>query len=234
MQVLLLSRGDAAAKDLLRRVLAARYGFGAPALDSMILSLKGRARIKIARIPTWVSLETCIYFQTPMRARWEYNIRPVGLPITVGVHAYDGARYRKKQGDHVETHHAPPVHEAMRDRVWVSTLMMLSPLVRPEVEIKRDGERILTASRIDTGTCVTMYFNDDYTLEHLEFPTLDIETNETKLYRLRFSHEQMDVGGIILPSVITMLWGEEPRYELSPVSVEINPPIDGEKFQMAE
>lgn len=232
MQVLLLSRGDAAAKDLLRRVLAARFGFGAPALDSMILSLKGRARTKIARILTWVPLEASVYFQTPMCARWEYSIRPVGLPISIGVHAYDGALYRRKQGDHIEVHHPPAVHEAMRDRVWVSTLMMLSPLVRPEVEIRRDGDRILTASRIDTGTCVTMFFNDDYTLDHLEFQTLDIDANETKLYRLRFSHQQTDVGGIILPSVITMLWGEEPRYELSPVSVEINPTIDDEKFQM--
>jgi len=234
MQVLLLSRGDAAAKDLLRRALAARYGFGAPALDTLKLTFKGRARVKVARMMTWVPLEASVYFRLPISARWEFSMRPVGLPINAAVHAFDGERYRKKHGDRVEVLDSPALYNAMRDQVWASTLMMLSPMAEPEVEVKREGERTLTATRLDSGTSVKLFLNDDYTLEHLEFPTVDPETAESKLYRLNFNRQQIEVDGIAMPSMITMLWNDEPQYELIPLAAEINATLSDAKFQIAD
>src|SRR5690349_10616716 len=96
MPVLLLARGDQESRTLLRRALEARYGLGPPAIETLKLQLKGRTRMKIGPVATWVPLEGTAYFKFPFFIRWNFTMRPAGVALSSGEEAFDGEVCRKR------------------------------------------------------------------------------------------------------------------------------------------
>jgi hypothetical protein len=96
--VLLLAQGDVMSKDMLRRAIEARYGLRPPALESLRIDFKGRARAKLGPLATWVPVDATAYFNFPTSMRWDFAVRAVGVQIGSGVEAFDGVNYRSVRG----------------------------------------------------------------------------------------------------------------------------------------
>ncbi|MDX2162846.1 MAG: hypothetical protein SF162_16120 [bacterium] len=233
MPVLLLSRGDPKSKDVLRRALTARYGIGAPALDTLCIAFTGRTRLKVGPITTWVPVEGRVRFRFPFAASWEYTVRPAGLPLHHVRVAFDGSRICRQQPG------KPPVADdnssvnAMRQQVWANTTALLCPLSGSAIELKAVNDHRLVVTHTEHGTHVAMQLNPDYTVSAIETSTTDPADGIQKPYRLEFSGGQRLIDGLMLPHTITMYWGDEIDCELHPVRADINPEIDDSAFQIA-
>ncbi|MCC6805521.1 MAG: hypothetical protein IT319_21755, partial [Anaerolineae bacterium] len=73
MPVLMLARGDQDSKNLLRHAIEARYGLGPPAMDTLKVEMKGRARTKVGPVATWIPVEGAACFRFPHASRWDYT-----------------------------------------------------------------------------------------------------------------------------------------------------------------
>ncbi|MFN8527982.1 MAG: hypothetical protein U0670_05170 [Anaerolineae bacterium] len=232
MQILLLSRGDAKSKDLLRRVLAARYGYGAPAMDGAKITFKGRLRVKVGPVVTWIPLEATTLYRFPAHARWDFSVRPAGLPMRSESRAFDNTAYYRRQGENTEVLTTPNALKGMRELVWASALVMLTPLTEPNVEVVALSTHTLRATNLYTHACATLYLNDDYTLRQIETHTFDVDRSREAVFRVQCSEGYQTVNDLILPRKIVRMWDDEPSYEVSPTEVILNPALDDGVFRL--
>jgi hypothetical protein len=233
MTVLLLARGDQESKMLLRHAIEARYGMSPQAIDTLKLEVKGRTRMKIGPVATWIPLDGIAYFKFPFSVRWNFTMHPVGVLRGGGEEAFDGAICRKRQGNEVaEIKDSAPIKAAYA-RLWAVSALLLMPLSEHFVELRATGARSLDATHVEHGLTAHLNLNDDHTLDSASAECVNPVTKKVQSYSLRLSEGQKEIGGMMLPGKIAVCWDEQPEMEVSPVSAEINPAVDEGVFRLA-
>jgi hypothetical protein len=235
MPVLLLARGDKEGKELLRRALEARYGVGAPAIDTLRIEFKGRKRARIGPVATWVPVEGTLSYNAPLCGRIDYTARPVGLPLITQTDAFDGTIYRKRRGrDEVEVVTQSEQAQSIQRRLWVAAAVLLTPLVEQFVELHATGERSFTATNIDTDDSAHVYLNDDFTIAYATTQCYNAAEDAVQEFTYRLFDGQSQVNDLMLPRRIAAHWEEAPEFEMTPASVEINPTFEPELFRLED
>ena len=233
MPVLLLARGDQESKNLLRHAIEARYGLGPPAIETLKIEMKGRARTRVGPIGTWMSLEGIAYFKFPLAVRWDYTIRPVGIAVNRRAEAFDGIACRKRENrDKVSVVDDVEHVASAQARLWAICALLLMPLAEHFVELKAAGERALDAVHSDTGITAHLELNEDHTLDYTSGQCLNPSSGKQQTYMLRLSEGQAIVDELMLPRKVGVFWDDQPEMELSPVAAESNPAVDDGFFRL--
>lgn len=232
MPVLLLAQGDPAAKDMLRRAIEARYALSPPAIENAIMDFKGRARAKVGPVTTWVPLHIRASFRFPTAFRWDFSVRPVGVPVQRGVESYDGSIYRQKRGKRVEIMNDDDVIHSLRHRLWAMAAVLLTPLGEHFVRLQMDNDRHFEATNTMLGDTVQLHLRPDHTLEQVNVCCLNPDSGKMQTFRLMLSSEQIPVNDIILPRKIQSFWDDQPYYEVEPVGIENRTAIADEIFTL--
>jgi hypothetical protein len=234
MPVLLLARGDKEGRELLRKAIEARYGLGAPAIDTLKLHIEGRARTKVGPVTLWVPLESTAYFGFPSRGRFEYAVRAAGVPVRSGLSAFDTEVYlRQQKTGQPEIISEPELVRAARLRLCAAAGMLLTPLALENMEIKATGRRSFEATNLETKDTLHVTLHDDYTLDSVSTSCINPEhDNREQLLTLQSAGGQRIVDDLILPDKVNVLWDNMLEYELTPVKVEANIPLEDAFFRL--
>lgn len=231
--VLLLAQGDAQAKDLLRRSIQARYGLRPPALESLAIQFKGRVRARVGPVSMWVPLEASGRFCFPVAMRWDFSVKAVGVSIGSGSEAFDGETYRVTRTGRAPNREADsPAAYSMQRRLWAIAAVLLTPLGDHFVKLEAGGEDELTAINTRIDSAVKLHLRPNNTLDYAEVPCLNPDTNEQAIFTLRLSEELIPMDDLIVPSKISAFWGNEPYFEIEPVSADANLIIANEVFRL--
>lgn len=230
MPVLLLCRGDKEGKELLRKAIKARYGLGAPAFEAIAVALKGRKRVKIGPMHTWLPMEATLSLQFPFVARWDFNLKGVGLKVNAGSRAFDGSRYRVRARGSAETPPQEVLVRSARLRLWATAALLLTPLGEANIEINAAGERAFTARHLETGDQLIVSLRENFSVERITTRISNPEAGSKEQTFTLFVHEgNQEISGLILPAQVSAMWDDIPEYELSPCAVDLQPTF-GEGF----
>ena len=233
MPVLLLARGDQDSRTLLRRAIEARYGLGPPAIDTLMLQLKGRTRTKIGPVATWVPFEGTAYFKFPFSIRWNFTMRPAGVSFSSGEEAFDGTVCRKRHNQNPITVSTDAEQVASAQaRVWTAGAVLLMPLTEHYVELRMASERTLDATNTDHKVTTRLSLNEDHTLDSTATECLNPSTGKRQNFSIQVSEGQNVIGDLMLPRKISVFWDSQPEFELAPVAVEINAVYDEALFRL--
>lgn len=232
MPVLLLARGDQDSKQLLRLAIEARYGISPQAIDTLKVEVKGRTRMKVGPVATWVPFDGIAYFKFPFSVRWNFTTHPVGVLRGGGEEAFDGVTCRKRRGQEVTVIKDTAPIKAAHARLWTVSALLLMPLSEHFVELRATGDHSLEATHVDQGVTAHLHLNDDHTLDAASTQCVNPATKKVQSYSLRLSEGQKEIGGMMLPGKIAVCWDEQPEMEVSPVSVEVNPAVNEGVFRL--
>lgn len=221
MPVLLLAQGDPGAKDLLRRSIEARYALSPPAIDAVKMAFTGRARVKVGPTMLWVPLQIQAAFRFPTALRWDFSVRPAGVPVQRGVEAFDGAVYRQARGRRNTSIIAEPAQvQSLRARLWAMAAVLLTPLGEHFVRLELQGERSFNATNTRLNDTVTLMLRADHTLESVRAVCLNPDNRQEQVFQLKLSVEQTPVDTIMVPARISAFWDDQPYYEVQPTHIE--------------
>ena len=232
MPVLLLARGDQESKTLLRHAIEARYGMSPQAIDTLKLEVKGRTRLKIGPVATWIPLDGIAYFKFPFSVRWNFTTHPIGVLRGGGEEAFDGAVCRKRKGKEVTVIKDIEPMKSTHARLWAMSALLLMPLSEHFVELHVIGDNTLDATHVVQGITARLRLHDDHTVDSASTECVNPATKKVQSFTLRLSEGQKEVGGLMLPSKIGVWWDEQPEMEVSPLSAEINPLVDEGVFRL--
>lgn len=233
MPVLLLSRGDPASRELLKGAITARYGLSAPTIETVRIDLKGKSRVKLPFGNPWMPVDTTLYVKFPSAIRWEFTLRPVGLPVNTTSEAFDGAalsRSRVLRGAAVNTESA--LLRSSRARLWTIAVMLLTPLSDPAIHVRMLDNSTLAVEHAEMGINVTLALNEDKTLNQITTTCYNPVTERDQVYSLRAADGQRMIDDLMLPCQIAVYWDDELELEMSPVKVETNPPLAEDFFRL--
>ncbi len=235
MPVLLLAQGDPEAKNLLRHAIEARYGLQPPAITSLRIDFKGRARAKIGPVTTWVPVNSTAYFHFPEATRWDFTVQPMGLPIRRGIEAFDGSTYRSTRGTGEPTaiNDDEQIH-SQRRRLWAMAALLLTPLGEHFVKLTFDHNQSFTATNTQINDTVLLTLRENNTLERVEVDCLNTETQKEQRFSLQLSEEQTMIDQVMLPQKISAFWDDTVFYEINPIKAEVNPDIPAAVFTLEQ
>ncbi|MDX1993135.1 MAG: hypothetical protein SF029_12140 [bacterium] len=232
MPVLLLAHGDPQAKDLLKKAIEARYGVRPPALDSLKLDFKGRARAKVGPVMTWVPVDATAYFRFPSAMRWDFNVKPLGLSVQRGVEAYDGTSYRTVRGDkQPNVVHDDEQIASMRRRLWATAAILLTPLGDHFVKLSCETEKSFSATNTQLHDAALIALRPNRLLDSVQVDCHDPD-GKPATFSLRLADDQIEINDFMLPSKISAYWDDQPTFELEPVMVSPNPDIPDAVFTL--
>lgn len=239
MPVLLLARGDAEAKDRLRRAIHARYGFSPPAIDSLKIDFKGRVRARVGPINTWLPLDMLAQFRFPNAMRLDFTVRPVGVAVQRGIESFDGTTYRSRRGSSSNSNSNNPDiiadPEAIRSyrlRLWAIAAVLLTPLGEHFVELSPNTDNGFNAVNTLFDDAVSLQLRDDHTLAQVEVRCQNPDSGREARFCIKLSEDQMPVNHLMLPSHVSAFWDDTAYFEAEPVRVEANPTIADEVFTL--
>jgi hypothetical protein len=233
--VLLLAQGDPQSKDMLRRAIEARYGLRPPALESLRIDFKGRARAKIGPINSWVPVEATARFHFPNAMRWDFRVRAAGVQIGSGMEAFDGMTFRSGRGNKGTTEFPnPEIIHSTQCRLWAIAAVLLTPLGEHFVKVSAQGSHTLQVTNTQVNSTILLHLNEDNTLDYVEVDCLNPETQNQQNFTLSVSKEQGLVGDLMLPCKVSSFWDGEPYFEVQPVAAETNPTISQSVFALLE
>jgi hypothetical protein len=231
--VLLLAQGDAQAKEMLRKAIQGRYGLRPPALESLRLEFKGRARAKIGPVSTWVPVEAAARFHFPHSLRWDFIVKAAGVQIGSGTEAFDGKTYRTARGGKaVSVSEDGETISSMQRRLWAVAAVLLTPLGEQFVKLNAVGEDHLQATNTQMNIAVNLHLHADQSLDYVETTCLNPDTENQQSFTLRLQAEQVSVNDLILPCKVSAFWDDDPYFELEPVLAEANPAIPEAVFTL--
>jgi len=232
MPVLLLAKGDAQSKDLLRRAIEARYGFRPPALDSLLVELKGRIHVKNGLVQTWIPVAISVRIKFPLRMRWEHTAKTFGLPLQRNIQAYDGLVYRRMSGGKPVVIADPQQVASVHQRLWTMCAVVLTPLTEHYVELHGSGDHKLDATNTETDDTARLLLNGASGLAQVETVCYNARAEKEQTFSLTLSSEQVTLGDLILPRLIVAAWDRVPYLQLQPVNAEMNPELADEIFTL--
>ncbi len=233
MPVLLLAQGDAKARDLLKKAISARYGFNPPAIESLRIDFKGRARAKVGPITAWVPVEVLASFRFPTQMRWDFTVKTIGVALQNGIEAYDGQQYRRARGSSSPSlMNDEAAVSSMRRRMWSVAALLLTPLGEHFVKLTSNDDGSLNATNTQLNDTVKMFLRANDTLERIEFECVNPDTDRTQMFSLQVAEQQTPVNGLMLPTTIHTFWDKEPYLEFEPVAVESNAQFSEAQFSL--
>lgn len=234
MPVLLLAQGDPQAKDLLRKAIQARYGLRPPALESLQIHFKGRARAKVGPVTMWVPVEATGRFCFPDKMRWDFAVKAVGVQINNGSEAFDGKTYRtmRRSKSALVSDNQQEV-ESMQHRLWAIAAVMLTPLGEMFVKLKANGADVLEACNTRFNGAVNLHMRTDQKLDYVDTDCLNPDTNQQQRFTVRLSEELSSFGDLILPSKMSAFWNDEPYFEVEPMDAAANTSLEDSIFELA-
>jgi hypothetical protein len=233
MPVLLLAQGDPQAKNLLRQAIEARYGLRPPVIESLRIDFKGRARAKVGPITTWVPVDASAQFRFPNQMRWDFTVRPFGLPVHRGVEAFDGTTYRIARGNSTPTIINDEAHiSSMRRRLWAIAALLLTPLGEHFVKLAANGDNSFEAANTQLHDAVNLNLRSNNTLDYVQVKCLNPDTEQQQTFFMRLSEDQSAVNDLMLPCKISTFWDDNPYYEVEPILAESNPAIPEAVFTL--
>lgn len=233
MPVLLLCQGEADAKNRLRRAIEARYGNNPPAIEKIRIGFKGRTRVKLGPITTWVPVTAQASFVFPTHLRWDFTVKPLNLPVQKGVEVYDGRTYRTQRviGRGTESGKTDFITSA-RGRLWQIAAILLTPMSDYYINVSNYGENCLKAVNTKLNDSVDIYLRENYTIDHTVVQCFNPDTEKQQNLYLNLSREQSPVNGLMLPKTVAAFWDNEPYFEMSPTEVELHPDLPDEYFTL--
>jgi hypothetical protein len=228
-----MAQGERRAKDLLRKAIQARYGLRPPVLESLDIDFKGRARMKIGPMMTWVPIEVRGRFCFPDAVRWDFTIKAAGVHLDSGVEAYDGQVYRSRRGQSLALPVAneQAVH-SMQQRLWAIAAMLLTPLGEHFVHLESQNDHQLRARNARLNGAVNLDLRGDQSLDSIEAACQNPDTGRVQLFRIQLAGELQVYNDLILPARIMGFWDSEACFELEPVRVDMNPTIMQNTFAL--
>lgn len=233
MPVLLLAQGDTTSKDMLRRAIEARYGLRPPALESLQIDFRGRARVKLGPIMTWVPMEATAYFCFPNIMRWDFTMKAVGIQVGSGIEAFDGKIYHIASGGKAATVISnPALISSMQQRLWAIAAVFLTPLGEHFVKLSCPSENILQVTNTQIDASIYLHLRPDHTLDYVKIDCINPDTNKLQNFKLCMSEEQSLVKDLMLPSKIISYWDGDPYFEVEPQRAEANPQINDAMFSL--
>ncbi|RMG82724.1 MAG: hypothetical protein D6712_14165 [Chloroflexi bacterium] len=235
MPVLLLAQGQPEAKEALRKAIEARYGAFPPHLSVFQATFKGKARVKVGPVKTWIPLDLMMRFHFPQHFRVDFTVRPFGLPVQRGVEAFDGEKFYTLRGnkDIVIVEDARE-SESMRRRLWAMAALLLTPLGEQYVQLEMLNDGYLEAHNMELGDTVQLHLNANGALEEVRVSCYNPDSETEQLFRLSVSTELIDTDGIMMPQKINAYWDDAPYFETEPKSANNNDDISVAVFRLAE
>ncbi|MCU0497305.1 MAG: hypothetical protein MUF87_08145 [Anaerolineae bacterium] len=233
MPILLLAYGDPVAKDLLKKALEARYGLHPIALDALQVHFKGRARVKLGPVATSVPVDSTAYFQFPNAMRWDFTVKPLGLPIQRGIEALCDGEYRQGRGNKtpsIVTDEASINY--LRRRLWAIAAILLTPLGEGFVKLSQNGPSSFNATNTQINDQVSVHLRPNYTIEAVQVECVNPETQRTQQFVMRLSEDLVEIDGILLPAKLAAYWDQEPAFEIEPINVVMNPVFERAVFTL--
>lgn len=232
MPVLLLCQGDPAAKDLLRKAIEARYGINPPAFEKLQIAFKGRARVDLALVKTWVPVDALASFIMPTHLRWDFVVKPLKLPVRRGVEAFDGQTYRSGRGSNTNEKTQTDMLTSARGRLWAVAALLLTPLSEYTIKLSICGDRCIEAENTKLEDSVKIHLREDYTIERVEVNCWNPDKERTQLHTFQTSQQQIPVNDLMLPEKMVAYWDDEIAYEMEPLSVQHSPNFDERVFRL--
>lgn len=232
MPVLLLSYGDPQAKDILRRAIEARYGMRPPVLDRLKLTFKGRTRVKVGPVKTWVPVEVEAYFDFPKAMRWDFKVKPLGVAVQKGIESFDGTAFRSLRGGQ-----SPTIIDdedqinALQRRLWAVASILLTPLSNPFVKLELKSNNCITAINTKLDDPADLIMRENNTLDYVQVPSIDPD-GKNRNFILRLSEEQQTLNDLIIPKQIKAFWDDDAYFEIEPIEAESNPDIPESVFTL--
>jgi hypothetical protein len=231
--VLLLAQGDPQAKNMLRKAIEARYGLRPPALESLKLEFKGRARAKLGPLATWVPVEATARFHFPRSLRWDFIVKAVGVQVGSGAEAFDGVTYRSSHGGKaVEMSEDPDTISSIQRRLWAVAAVLLTPLGEQFVKLAQIDDSHLEATNTQFDVAVSLHLRDDEGLDYVETTCLNPDSNRQQSFTLRLDDNLVSINDLLLPGKVSAFWDDDPYFELEPVLTESNPAIAPSVFML--
>lgn len=226
MRILLLAQGDSDAKDLLRAAIEARYGPSPPVIETLRVDFKGRARVKLGPIKTWVPVDMTTHFRFPDAMRLDFTVKPLGLSIQRGIEAYDGTTYRSVRGGNSPTVISEDnASHSIRRRLWAIAAVLLTPIGEMFVKLSAMGNSEIEALNTKLDDAVRLHLRDDNGLEYVYVACLNPDTGKEQVFKLQLTQEQTPIDNLMLPKKVSAFWDDDVYFEVEPLRAENNPPI---------
>lgn len=235
MPVLLLCQGDPQAKNLLRRAIETRYGINPPAIDHLRIGFKGRSRVTVGPITTWVPLEATVYVAFPSQMRMDFVVKPMGLPVQRGVEAFDGGTYRVVRGAKVVDSATDDTQvESIRRRLWAITALLLTPMSDHTTQLIANDEHSFEAKNQKLGDSVIVRIDEAGFVDSVQVCCWNADAGQHQNYTLKPSKTQHQVDGLMVPEKIEAYWDSAISYELHPVQVNTDAELADSVFTLED
>ncbi len=229
MSTLLLTQGDPDALNLLRRAIAARYFVSPPALESLRVDYSGRGHITLGRVRSWVPLEATLYFHFPDAMRWNYAVRPLGVPLRRGTGSFvNGVFYSEQQPTPVSR---STMLEHLRLSIWAMGALMLTPLSESTIHLQSQTSRSFIIHNTQNGDQFEVLLYDDYMIRAIRFSSPMIPDEARQQISILPSRDQTVLDGLTVPRKVEVLRGDNLLYEADVVNAAANPRLPSAFFR---
>jgi hypothetical protein len=227
--VLLMSRGDPQAKDLLRRVIEARYGYQPPVIETLQITMRGGVPTKIGPIPITAQMEITAHFRFPSAVRFDFVTRFLGIPLQRASVSYDGTSVYRKQGSAITViEHGSDMY---RSFLWAAASFFLTPLGDHFVELSSTGELSFDAKNMQNGSIANLQLHPDHRLDRVQ--VTNNANGQQQTFTLTLNRERILINDLALPTQVTASW-EGVDYRLAPVSAQVNPTVVDDTFTLQQ
>ncbi len=234
MKFLSLVQGDPIGKDLFLKLIDARYGAHPPGMDALRVTFEGRSRAKLGPLPIWARVKAVATYRFPTAMKWSFKIRVLRLLNSSYVTSFDGETVFEEQGGRVSRDTSPQAVESARRRAWAETVFFVSPLIADDrVRVEGVEPGVFKTYLAATEDVATVRLHANNTVREIEIERMDPATDTYKKQFIRPVGQLSNIDGLILPEKIQRYWDDELLMELTPIQVELNPPLADDEFALA-
>ncbi len=182
---------------------------------------------------TWVPVHNVTRFRFPSAIRWDFSVRPVGVPVQRGIEAFDGEVYRQLRGrGQAEIIENVELVASLQQRIWAIAAVLLTPLGEHFVKLETSSQESFKATNTKLHHTVDIHLRPDYTVDLVEVVCLNPANNKQQTFRLKLSEDQAPVDDIMLPRMIQAFWDDQAYFEVRPTKVENLPAIADDVFTL--
>ncbi|MBN1966553.1 MAG: hypothetical protein JW910_18015 [Anaerolineae bacterium] len=233
MSFFLLAQADPVGRDLLKKLVVARYGGSPPALDTLRVKFQGRSRAQVWGFQMWARVEATATYQFPDRYRWDFSLRLLRVLRSSFTTSFDGSAVYEQRGLRATRDAEAEAVESARRRAWAETVFFVSPLIVNE-RVRVEGIDMSSFRAIRPGGSVEnaaiVRLDEQHRLREIEIERMDPADGLPKRQCLRPSGDLVRVDGLVLPQRVGRFWDDELFMELSPVGAELNPELSPDDF----
>jgi len=231
MPVLLLCRGDNEAKNTLRGAIEKRYGINPPAIDDLVIVFKGRSRLKLGPVKGWMPFEATSSFIFPTHLRWDYTVKPMGLPVRRGLETFDGEFFHSTRDYKNAANLSEEVLlETARKRLWSIAAMLLTPLSEMYIELATVSDNVITATNTQLNETVELHMREDGSLQSTHVTCVNPESGKRQNMVHRSSEEQIMIDGLMLPAKVDIYWDDDLSVEMKSSRANMHPQLEERIF----